>query len=229
MKRRGLIGGLAVAGAGLAGVLPRSAQATTGTPSVCRARIVGADVLSHYLYLVGYNGSEISWGGTALHVPAGWSTYVSNAGLAPSTLYYAYVYASAGLPALELSTTGHGPDANWNETKLGDPSRLLVGMVYTSPGGQFWRDSQHALILNWHNRLPLFVAPPAGGASCNSPVWQELGAQSQNQMELLTWGYQLGIAEAITLGLNGTAALNVDGGRGDLVFGDLALGPSASA
>jgi hypothetical protein len=200
------------------------AQAAT-----CECRLASPTVQSDWLYLVGYNGNKVEWGGTSLTLPSGWQVKVSNAGLSSSTLYYVYAYDNSGVVALEVSATGHTADANGEHTKIGDPSRLLLGMVYTSPSGQFWRDAQHALILNWFNRLPIFAAPPAAGATTavQQPAWDELGIESLNEVELLTWGYELGIANNIDLGVSGIATSSIAGGRVDLVFGILSLGPDA--
>jgi hypothetical protein len=194
----------------------------------CQCRIASPSEHSDWLYLVGYDGNKIEWGTTALTIPPGWQIKVDNAGLAPSTLYYVYVYDNAGVPALELSQTGHAPDGNWDEVKTGDSTRLLVGMLYTDPNGKFWRDVQHALILNWFNRLPIFAAPPAAGVSTSVqyPNWDELGSRSANLVEILTWGPQLGVPNNVTMGISGSAASTYTGGRIDIVFGIMSYGPT---
>ncbi len=193
----------------------------------CQCRIASPSITSDWLYLVGYNGDKIEWNGATLTIPAGWATKVSNAGLSPSTLYYVYVRPEGTAPALELSTAGHSTNAAGEEIKQGDSTRLLVGMVYTDPAGKFWRDAQHALILNWWNRLPIFVAPPAAGITTTSTTWDELGYESINDAHILTWGYQLGVANNVDMGISGIASNDTGGGRVDVEFGTVALGPDA--
>lgn len=227
MDRRRLLGA-AAAGIGTAAVLDLGrANATGGQSSVCHARLVVTPALSDRLYLVGRNGNRIAWDGYDLTIPGTWMS-ITNAGLAPNTLYYVYVWGGAdGVPHLEFSTTGHAPNSTWNECKIGDPSRLLLGMVFTDALRRFVADIGNGklLVLNWHNRMPMFVAPVAAGAVCGPGPWQELGSTSLNLVEFLTWGYQLGVAESFTLGVSGAACVHADNGRLDLVFGDLALGP----
>lgn len=212
----------------LAAVLLLIGLGLPANAATCECRLASPSVQSDWLYLVGENGNEIEWGGASLTI-TGWSLNISNAGLAPSTLYYAYVFDNGGAPALELSQTGHAPDANWDEVKIGDSSRLLVGMVYTDSAGKFRRDAQHALILSWFNRQPIFAAPPAAciTTAVQFPNWDELGGPSLNQVEMLTWGYHLGNADSFVMGVSGIATSNKNAGRVDLVFGTLGLGPNA--
>jgi hypothetical protein len=201
--------------------------ATPAQAATCECRIASVSETSTDLYLIGYNGNRVEWGGTSLTIPSGWQTKITNAGLNPSTLYYVYVYGSS-TPALELSVTGHATDANGNEVKQGDGSRLLVGMVYTDANGKFVRSARDQLILNWWNRLPIFAAAPAACTPLTTaqPAWQELGTGSNNLIRLLTWGYQLGISNNLVMGISGSASNNVANGRMDFVFGFMELGPT---
>lgn len=193
-----------------------------------KARLAAPSAVSDHLYLVGYNGNQLAWNGTSLTVPSGWSVSISAAGLAPNTVYYVYVYDDDGDPALELSTVGHQPGVAGYEIKQADESRLLAGMVCTDEDGLFVRDTRRALIINWHNRLRIFAAAPAAGIStvCQYPDWAELGTASDNLIDILTWGYQLGIAECVDMGISGIAKSNIGGGRVDMVFGTQDRGPT---
>lgn len=63
---------------------------------------------------------------------------ITNASLANSTTYYAYLYDNSGLTALELSTTASAFDAaSGYRVKTGDATRLYVGTVRTDGSAQF--------------------------------------------------------------------------------------------
>ena len=63
---------------------------------------------------------------------------ISNASLANSTTYYAYLYDNNGLTSLELSTTAPAFDtASGYRVKTGDATRLYVGTVRTDGSAQF--------------------------------------------------------------------------------------------
>lgn len=190
--------------------------------SVCQARIALAATPSDRLYLAGFNGNEIAWGGHSVTVPW-WSCSISNQELLPNTIYFVYVYSADGKAALELSRVGHETTPNWNECKIGNSSRLLVGMVYTDANGMFRRDAQNATVISWHNRMSIFVAPPAGPAPVSGNGWTDYGDISLNKCKVLAWGPLLGNAEAIVLGISGSAKAAI-GSRCDIVFGAAELG-----
>lgn len=225
MLRRRLIAGVGMLGAGAA-VLGRTApeaRAEAGAAGVCNARLTLTAPVSDRLYLIGVNGNQIRWGAYALTIPRTWMN-IGNQGLAPLTLYYVYVWGNPndGIPHLELSTVGHGPDDSWNECKLGDPSRLLLGMVFTDEQARFVKTPREALVLNWFNRRWIPVGPPAAQAivTAHKPAWQNLGPISINDMKVLVWPW-----EGFDVQVNGFGAVSVDGGRVNMVIADLALGP----
>jgi hypothetical protein len=94
---------------------------------------------------------------------------ISNAGLAASTVYYVYARMSGGAMALELSTTGHTP-TNGVETKTGDTTRTLVGMVRTNASSQFVDDATNICVLSFFNRRASWVTPSSPRIERSQPV-----------------------------------------------------------
>lgn len=63
---------------------------------------------------------------------------ISNASLAASTRYYAYLFDNNGAPALELSTTAFAIDTSTGyPVKTGDATRIYCGSVITNGSSQF--------------------------------------------------------------------------------------------
>ncbi|GAB1835570.1 hypothetical protein MyNCGM121_23450 [Achromobacter xylosoxidans] len=113
----------------------------------CRLTVASATSLT----LLPFNGNQIIVGGYARQIPlAGVS--ISNSGLPANALRYVYAYSSSGAIALELSATGHSVGPNGIEVKNGDPSRSLVGMIYTTASAQFADSSTQRFCANWFNR-----------------------------------------------------------------------------
>lgn len=149
----------------------------------CRLSFVSATSLA----LTPVGGQNLSIAGLPQTVPTAGVT-ISNAGLAASTLYYVYAAMSAGAMVLELSTTGHTATGGI-ETKTGDTSRTLVGMVRTTAATQFADDLTNVLVLSWFNRRrkvgkAKFTANRTALASAN--VFAEVNAEIR--VNFLTWG-----------------------------------------
>lgn len=88
------------------------------------------------LRLRGINAGSTTGEWVAYNCGAG--VFVFNAGLTPSTTYYAYLYDNANVPAIELSTTGSAIDtATGYSVKTGDATRTFIGGVITDAGGLF--------------------------------------------------------------------------------------------
>lgn len=101
-----------------------------------------------------FNGRSIRINGVVYQLPATPPT-VSNAGLAGSSLYYVYAYVNAGAVALTMASNGHSIDgsvANYGtEIMTGDPTRTLVGMVWTNSAAQFTDNVGSRLVRSWFN------------------------------------------------------------------------------
>lgn len=125
----------------------RSAQQVNGQ---CRLVVTNPTTLT----LMPHNGRYLIVGGLPRQIPGG-GVAISNAGLTASTLRYVYAYMNGGSLALEFSSTGHSLDAATGvEVKNGDPSRSLVGMIYTTASSQFADSFTQRFCANWFNRRP---------------------------------------------------------------------------
>lgn len=114
----------------------------------CRLAVVSGTSLR----LSPYNGTGLIINGVQAQVPSAGVT-ITNSGLTANTLYFVYAYLNASsVVTLELSTVSHSTAANGVETKTGDVSRTLVGMIYTSATSQFVDSNADRLCLNWFNR-----------------------------------------------------------------------------
>ena len=214
--------GVQVTGSGVGSV---DYDELTSGPALCQARLVLVSATDNDLYLVPYKGNRIVWGDGAYSVTlTGYSCTITNGGLSASTLYYVYVYDNAGVATLEISATGHTAQSNGDETKTGDATRLLVGMIYTTSGSLFQNESQYANVISYHNRLPLFCAAPGGSATTTSASFEDVATEADNLIEFLTWGYEQGIANTCGMGISGTASSDTNNGRLDVEFGTVALG-----
>lgn len=194
----------------------------------CRLALGGAidytTGTSKTLTLKPYNGSGLVIKGTQVNVP-GAGVSITNKGLSATTLYYVYAYRNSGPVALELSTAGHTTSACagnvGTETKQGDDSRTLVGMVYTNAKAEFQdftgdnNTPAVRTVLNWFNRRDLFLASPGSGSagcSTSSTSFAEL-CPSIWRMTMLSWG-----DEAVIVGFNGIANNDTAGGRVNAVL-----------
>lgn len=113
----------------------------------CRLSVGSTSTLT----LKPYNGNNVIVNGAPLQLPSAGVTYTSS-GLASSTLYYVYLGGTTASPTLSLSATGHSTASNGIETKTGDTTQTLVGMVYTNASIQFVDSAASRTCLNWFNR-----------------------------------------------------------------------------
>lgn len=95
-------------------------------------------------------GRNLNINGLPEKVPTAGVT-ITNAGLTANTVYFVYAYMASGTMTLELSTTGHS-QANGIETKTGDTSRTLVGMIATNASSQFQDGTGLLGVLSYFNR-----------------------------------------------------------------------------
>ncbi|MFM9932836.1 hypothetical protein [Achromobacter xylosoxidans] len=124
-----------------------ASQSCTGQ---CRLSVASATSL----VLKPYNGSSLIIGGVRRSIPSG-GVNVTNAGVPANSLRYVYAFMSGSSMALEVVATGHSTGTDGIEIKTGDPSRSLVGMVYTNASSQFVDSVTQRHCLNWFNRRSL--------------------------------------------------------------------------
>lgn len=108
------------------------------------------------------NGDGLIINGKQHRIPAG-GVSLSPAALAGgnSTWNYVYAYDNAGGFAIEGALTAHELGAGGIRTKIGDPSRTLIGVAYKNSVGQFQFDNQNRGVSSWFNR----DYPVSGGNS----------------------------------------------------------------
>lgn len=97
------------------------------------------------------NGGLIWINGLNYAVPSAGINY-SNGSLSANTLYYAYVRSTGSGLAGEFSTTGYAKATNGVPQKIGDATRSLVGMVYTTAANQFSAVDGAMQVKSWYNR-----------------------------------------------------------------------------
>jgi hypothetical protein len=137
------------------------------------------------LLLKPYNGNNVNVNGVPLQLPSAGITYTLS-GLAASTLYYVYLSGTTAVPVLTVSATGHSQAPNGVETKTGDVTQTLVGMVYTNASTQFVDSLASRTCLNWFNRRNL------PGANLSSSAFTftsttSVEASSTLRAVFLTW------------------------------------------
>jgi hypothetical protein len=153
------------------------------------------------------NGNLLQINGALYPIPAGGVT-ITNAGLAASTLYYAYAFINnTGAMALEFSTTGHSTAATGSnvgiEVKNGDPTRSLVGMVVTDPGTLFQDTSRNRQVRSWFNdRGTIAFGNDGTNISTGSTVFVELDAAAR--CTAAVWAGEVFHAEVRGTGTNNT-------------------------
>lgn len=114
----------------------------------CRLNYVNTSLVQ----LVPYKGNKLSIQDTYYAIPSA-GVSLTPTGLSAPTLYYVYAYMNSGTMTLEASTTGHSTDTTYGiEIKTGDPTRSLVGMVYTQIGPIFVDSAAIRLVSSWFNR-----------------------------------------------------------------------------
>lgn len=117
----------------------------------CRLTYTSTTVLT----LIPYNGN-----GLVLKTGSVWGTHTLGSagitlgisGLSAATLYYVYVYNNAGTLTLEGSTTAYEVETtNGYAVKIGDATRLLVGLVYMNAGPLFADSVTLRYTRSWYN------------------------------------------------------------------------------
>ncbi|MCS3839378.1 hypothetical protein HNR03_003989 [Pseudomonas sp. JAI111] len=145
------------------------------------------------LLLKPYNGNNVIVNGVPLQLPSAGVTYTAS-GLTASTLYYVYLGGTTAAPTLSLSTTGHSQAPNGVETKTGDTTLTLVGMVYTNASTQFIDSAAIRTCLNWFNRRKIVSdAAQAGPFSFTNTSAAE--TSSTLRAQFLTWADDIPIAQ----------------------------------
>lgn len=103
------------------------------------------------------------------------------------TLYYVYVYMQSGKMEMDFSKVGHKEDPKYgNEVHATDPTRSLVGMVYTTTEGKFLGNNSSQLTLSWFNRGHTGLIHILDGASTESKTAHEVN--KAYRLEWLQWG-----------------------------------------
>lgn len=101
------------------------------------------------------NGNLLTINGVNQTIPSA-GVSLAPTGLTPSTLYYIYAYMVSTTMTLEASTTGHSTDTSTGvETKTGDATRTLVGMVRPITGPAFADTAAQRFVVSWFNRRPI--------------------------------------------------------------------------
>ena len=169
----------------------------------CRLTATSGTVLT----LAPFNGDNVIVNGVYVQLPAAGLT-VSNATLAASTLYYAYLGGTTGSLSLTLSTTGHTLQPNGVVTMTGNPALTLVGMVYTSTAtpGQFVSTPQNQLTRDWFQRRRLPISTGTASNSTSSTTYVAMGTIVQ----LLAWADEMFEVGAYGVGYNATAGGGVE-------------------
>lgn len=107
--------------------------------------------------------------------------------LAGNTLYYVYVYMKDRKMKMDFSKTGHKEDPNFgNQVNATDPTRSLIGMVYTTKEGKFLGSNRAQLTLSWFNRGHTGLIQSLDGASTDSKTAVEIN--KEYRLEWLQWG-----------------------------------------
>lgn len=150
----------------------------------CRLTYVSATQIK----LVQFHGHLLNINGLPESIPASGVT-ASNASLAANTVYFVYAYMNGSNMAIELSTTGHATSPTGVETKSGDTSRSLVGMVRTNGSSQFVDDASNICVISWFNRIrrigkAKFTANRTMTPATN--VFTEVN--NEIRVNFLTWG-----------------------------------------
>ncbi len=103
------------------------------------------------------------------------------------TLYYVYVYMKNTKMLLDFSQTAHKEDPTYgNEVHASDPTRSLVGMVYTTKEGKFLGNNHSQLTLSWFNRGHTGLFESLDGAETTSKTAIEVS--KKYRLEWLQWG-----------------------------------------
>ncbi|WP_454862472.1 hypothetical protein [Paraburkholderia fungorum] len=166
----------------------------------CRLSVTNTTTLT----LAPYGGNNLIINGVPRQIPGAGVT-ISNASLAASTVYYVYASWTGSAIQLNLSATGHSTATSGIETKTGDTTQTLVGMIATNSSSQFVDSATQRFTLNWFNRRGLL-----GGTGYNTPtsfaVQTATEITSNLRVSFLLWA-----DEAIYFNTEGTVSNNSAG------------------
>jgi hypothetical protein len=142
---------------------------------------------SSQITLKPFNGNQIWIADSWVTIPSS-GVNLANTGLTQSTLYYIYAYISSGNITLEASTTSHVTNTTYgHETKSGDATRTLVGMVYTDTGspGVFVDTAAKRRVASWYNRPNRNLAGTFSTGSLTATSFTEIN--SANRVDFVGW------------------------------------------
>jgi hypothetical protein len=126
-------------------LLNSSAEAPVGE---CRLDYISTTSIK----LSRWNGNRLFVNGINCIIPAA-GVSLANTSMGANALLNIYAVATAGvITSLEFSGTAHTVDTNFgNKIKTGDPTRVLVGKVYTDAAGLFLQSASSQQVLSWFN------------------------------------------------------------------------------
>ena len=121
--------------------------------------IMSAEGTSRFLY-ASTTSCQLQPGVIPLKVGTTWQMraigsplVVTNTGLPANSFLYAYASDVDGATVITFDASTHGPDPEFGvEVKTGDPSRTLVGMVFTNGSAQFQDSSQFRWVASYFRR-----------------------------------------------------------------------------
>jgi hypothetical protein len=139
-----------------------------------------------HLTLAPVAGGQLWIQGVNYQIPA--SLEVTTSGLGANTLYYVYAYIAAGSMTLEAVVTAYSLDATTGiPQKNTDPSRTLVGVVFTDESTHFNDSSVKRNVASYFNRLSKNLSGAStAGAAVTSPTPSEIAIVAR--VEAVTWG-----------------------------------------
>jgi hypothetical protein len=184
-----------------------------------------------------YNGNQIQINGSLFTIPnagiaglANTSVFVNGTGasnLAASTTYYVYAFNNAGTVTADFRTDGNGHITDTTAGNEGvevrcstgttpDPTRSLIGMIYTNASSQFADAPATRHVANWFNRrLRVATGALTADRSTASTTYVELN--SEIQASFLTWGDGVDLSALLSHSTNtggsptGYSAIGLDG------------------
>jgi hypothetical protein len=171
-----------------------------------------------------YNGDLIKINGSVYRIPYAGIAGLANTGafvngtasqnLSANTLYYVYAFNNAGTLTADFSTTGHqisGSAGNVGvESRNGDDTRALIGMVYTNSSSQF----SDALTATWFNRRQRSFVSASSSPGSPGGYFLEVGGGSSLaspglRVYFLVWLDENSVSVGATADITVTANSNV--------------------